>query len=558
MNKSLLTTAAAGIMAGTLTGCWTEQTGKAEMSPKRPNILFIFSDDHATRAISAYSGGEINQTPNIDRIANEGAIFLNSFCANSICGPSRACILTGKHSHKNGVFGNGSYWNGSQMLFPRELKKSGYQTTLYGKWHINGNPGGEFDYWKILIGAGRQGFYYNPRFITSKGEDLTEKGYSTDVITNDAINWLEHKRDKKKPFLLMVQFKAPHVPRMPAPRFINLHEKKKIPAPANLHDDYKNRAPYAKKAGMRVHGSNIFDGRKIIKYVEDFHAGKNPKKIHGSIYFQRMSVPEVKKYVAAYKKENSQYRKLLKAGKFKDAKFKREYMYQRFIKDYVRVVAAIDDNIGRLLKCLEKLGLEKDTIVVYCSDQSYFTGEHGWAEKRFMYEQGLKMPFIIRWPGKIKPGTRVTDMIQNIDYAPTFLDIANIKVPAEMQGKSLKPIMQGQTPKDWRKSIYYHYYEHGGHNVPRHEGVRNGRYKLINYYTDGVWELFDLKNDPNEMKNLYNDPNYKKVIADLKKELLRLRKQYDVADKYFEKPFPKINWWEIPEYNKIMRAKRFK
>ncbi len=525
---------------------------------KRPNILFLFSDDHANRAISAYSGGEINQTPNIDRIANEGAIFLNSFCANSICGPSRASILTGKHSHKNGVFSNGSYWDGSQTLFPRELKKAGYQTTLFGKWHINGNPGDEFDSWKILMGAGRQGFYYNPRFINSRGEDFKQQGYSSDIIANDAIDWLQHKRDKQKPFLLMVQFKAPHVPRMPAPRYLNLYDDKQIVAPDNLHDDYANRAPYAEKAKMRVHGSNIFDGNEIIKYVEDFHAGKNPKPIDGAIYFQRMSVPEVKKYVAAYEAENRQYRELLKAGKFKDAKFKREYMYQRFIKDYVRVVAAIDDNIGRILKCLDKLGLDKDTVVIYSSDQSYFTGEHGWAEKRFMYEEGLKMPFIIRWPGKIKPGTKITEMLQNIDYGPTLLDIAGVKIPQDMQGRSAKSILLGKTPKNWPKSIYYHYYEHGGHNVPRHEGIRNKRYKLINYYTDDVWELFDLKLDPREMKNVYSDPKYRQVVIDLTKELLQLRKQYEVPEKYFKKPFPKINWWEIPKYDKIMRAKGFK
>jgi arylsulfatase A-like enzyme len=525
---------------------------------KRPNILFLFSDDHANRAISAYSGGEINQTPNIDRIANEGAIFLNSFCANSICGPSRASILTGKHSHKNGVFGNGSYWDGAQTLFPRELKKAGYQTTLFGKWHINGNPGDEFDSWKILMGAGRQGFYYNPRFINSQGEDFKQQGYSTDIIADDAIDWLQHKRDKKKPFLLMVQFKAPHVPRMPAPRYLNLHDDKKIAAPDNLHDDYANRAPYAEKADMRVYGSNIFDGNEIIKYVEDFHAGKNPTPIHEAIYFQRMSVAEVKKYVAAYEAENRQYRKLLKSGKFKDAKLKREYMYQRFIKDYIRVVAAIDDNIGRILKCLDKLGLEKDTIVVYSSDQSYFTGEHGWAEKRFMYEEGIKMPFVIRWPGKIKPGTKITEILQNIDYGPTFLDVAEVKIPQDMQGRSAKPLLLGKTPKDWVKSIYYHYYEHGGHNVPRHEGIRNERYKLINYYTDDVWELFDLQRDPREMKNVYNAPEYRQVVTDLTQELLRLRKQYDVPEKYFNQPFPKINWWEIPKYDKIMRAKGFK
>jgi arylsulfatase A-like enzyme len=531
-NKLLLSGLAAGMAAGgisTMAAGPAPNTMEAEPAKisQRPNILFIFSDDHANRAISAYGGG-INKTPNIDRIGNEGAVFINSFCANSICGPSRACIVTGKHSNMNGVTGNGSSWNGSQFLFPRELKKSGYETALIGKWHINGDPGKEFNYWKILIGKGRQGSYFNPTFRDSKKGDTKSIGYSTDLITADALKWLKHC-DKKKPFMLMVQFKAPHVHRIPAPRFMNKYDGKTIPEPSTLFDNYKNRLPYAEKAWMQV----CKQKGKILNIVPQ--EGKYNLKDKNYSFLAEMTPEQRKAYHKAYDPDNKKYFAMIKAGKLK-GRAHDKYVYQRFIKDYLGCVAGVDDNVGKLLKYLDKTGLDKNTIVIYSSDQSYFTGEHGWAEKRFMYEQALKMPFLIRWPGVVKPGRKEKALIQNIDYAPTFLEAAGVKIPAEVQGKSLVPILKGDK-KNWRKSIYYHYYDHGRHNVPRHHGVRTDRYKLINFYTNGDWEFYDLKTDPEEMKSQYTNPAYAGIIKELKVELERLRKYYKVPDSVFKPPY---------------------
>lgn len=501
---------------------------KVSAKTKKPNILFIFSDDHAVRTIGAYGSG-LHKTPNIDRIAAEGAVFQNSFCCNSICQPSRAAILTGKHSHLNGVTDNGKPWDGTQKIFPRELKKAGYQTMLRGKWHMHPVPeNGEFDSWEVLSGAGGQGHYYNPEFENEDGK-VQRKGYETDVITDETIKWLE-QRDPNRPFLAMCQFKAPHVPRMPHLRYLDRYKDVEFPEPETLFDDYEGR-PYAEKAWMMLgnqpeHILNIFDPDDPMKGMKRSSRG----------YFERMDEADREAYFAAYAEENREYFKRkdqLKPGSVEGTK----YRYQRFIKDYLRIVDGIDDNVGRLLQWLEDNQLADNTIVVYSSDQSYFTGEHGFAEKRWMYEEALRMPFVIRWPGVVKPGSKPEAMIQNIDYAPTFLGAAGLASSRGIQGRSLVPVLQGNTPKDWRKSIYYHYYAHGKHNVPRHDGVRTDRFKLIHMYTDDHWELFDLKNDPNEVKNVYNDPEYKAVREKMERELKRQRKVYDVPEEAFEKPY---------------------
>ncbi|VGO13073.1 Arylsulfatase [Pontiella desulfatans] len=501
---------------------------------KKPNILFIFSDDHAQRTIGAYGSG-LHNTPNIDRIAEEGAVFKNSFCCNSICQPSRAAILTGKHSHLNGMMDNGNAWDGTQKVFTRELKKAGYQTALRGKWHMVPAPSkGEFDSWEILDGFGHQGCYYKPIFLGEDGE-FEKDGYSTDVITDRAIEWMERDRDPNKPFLMMCQYKAPHVPRMPHVRYLDRYKDVEFPEPETLLDDYEGR-PHLAKHWMPVGGMdsalNIFDPDDPMGSLN-----KAQKK-----YFQRMTKEESEAYFAAYEDENRDYYQRVKKGELsKNGRKKtvadKKYRYQRFIKDYLRIVEGVDDNVGRLLQWLDDNGLAENTIVVYSSDQDYFTGEHYMAEKRWMYEQGLRMPFVIRWPGVIKPGSQPEAMIQNIDYAPTFLEAAGLVPPREMQGRSLLPVLAGKTPKDWRKSVYYHYYAHGKHNVPRHDGVRTGRFKLMHFYTDDVFELYDLKEDPNEVKNLINDPEYKSVRMKLEKELNRLRKHYDVPEKAFETPY---------------------
>ncbi len=500
-------------------------------SLRRPNILFIFSDDHSHNSISAYES-KINKTPNIDQIANEGAVFTNSFCTNSICQPSRATILTGKHSHLNGVTYNGSRWNSQQLVFPRLMQKEGYKTALIGKWHMKPDPSTEFGYWKVLSGSGGQGRYYNPQFNSAKGLE-TITGYSTDVITDQAIDWLDNNRTEQEPFMLMVQFKSPHVPRRPAVRHLELFKDVEIPEPETLFDDYKTRHPYAEKAWMQISGLN--------EEVTNIFPPKNsdiPLNNKQKEFLSRLSKEDREKFHQAYDSENQKYYEMKKNGALDDKKVRTKYFYQRFIKDYLRCVTAIDENVGRLLDYLDQNNLSDNTVVVYSSDQSYYIGEHGWAEKRWMYEESLSMPFVIRWPKKIQSGQRIHKLIQNMDYAPTFLEMANIKVPQEIQGSSLLPLLSGD-PKNvkWRKAIYYHYYHHGAHNVPRHDGVRTQRFKLIHFYTDNVYELYNLKEDPYELNNIYEAPDSQKTKQRMLELLNQLREEYKVPESVFKPPY---------------------
>lgn len=503
-----------------LVACSKANDGQNNKAP-RPNVIFIMADDHANRAISAYKS-RLNSTPNIDRIANEGAIFLNSFCANSICGPSRASILTGKHSHKNGIVGNASPWDADQQVFSRIMQDSGYQTALIGKWHLNSLPGGAFNYWNVLTGAGKQGFYYNPSFINKDSVEQTVEGYSTDIITDQSLDWLNTHSQQEKPFMLFVQFKAPHVPRMPAFRFLGKYKNDSIAEPATLFDDYETRAPYAEAANMKV-------GLNLPPVMEEHDKASN-------IYYDRMTEEQFKKWHSYKDPIIRKYQALLADGS--PERTVKKFVYQQFIKDYLRVVDGVDENVGRVLEWLDEHNdIKENTIVIYCGDQSYFTGEHGWAEKRFMYEEGMKMPFLIRWPGQIKPGSRIGSMIQNIDYGPTLLEATGIAIPDDMQGRSFLPILKGETPENWRKAVYYHYYDHGRHNVPRHEGVRNDQYKLIHFYTDDVWEFYDLEQDPHEINNVYGKSDYGSIINQMKEDMLRLRKQYEVPEDHFEAPY---------------------
>lgn len=497
----------------------------------KPNILFIFSDDHSTNTISAY-GSKINKTPHIDRIANEGAVFLNSFCTNSICQPSRATILTGKHSHLNGVTYNGARWNKEQTIFPPLLQKAGYQTVLIGKWHMHPDPSDEFGYWKVLTGSGGQGRYYNPIFNSAQGTE-TITGYSTDVITDQAIDWMDHQRDPDKPFMLMVQFKSPHVPRRPAVRHLELFKDADIPEPETLHDDYKTRQPYAGDAWMHISGLN----EEVLNIFPPKDSDIPPDDKQKE-FLSRLSPEDREKYHQAYDAENAEYYRMKQSGELNDRKTATKYYYQRFIKNYLRCVAAVDENVGRLLEYLDRNKLAENTVVVYSSDQSYFIGEHGWAEKRWMYEEALEMPFVIRWPEKIKPGQNIYELIQNMDYAPTFLEMAGLSIPEDMQGSSLLPLMtkkRNKTP--WRDVIYYHYYQHGAHNVPRHDGVRTQRYKLIHFYTDDSYEMYDLKEDPHEINNFYDTLRGKEVQQDMLKRLHQLRKEYKVPESVFKPPY---------------------
>ncbi|WP_432800023.1 sulfatase family protein [Poriferisphaera sp. WC338] len=490
--------------------------------PDKPNIVFIFSDDHALRTIGAYNDS-LHSTPNIDRLADQGMTFDQSFCTNSICCPSRASILTGKHSHKNGVIGNGARWNSNQFVFSRELKKAGYKTGLIGKWHLKGMPDDAFDYWNILSGAGGQGHYYNPDFINHKGESSRIEGYSTDVITDQALEWMKKSKSEGKPFMMMCQFKAPHIHRVPPPRHMNKYDGQTIPEPVNMFDNYKNRSPYAGKSWMEFKGMQ----EPILNIVP--LAGQYNTSEHKFQFLGRMTNEQRSLYHRAYDPKNNEYRKNKRAGLYNDPITLEKYKYQRFIKDYLGCVSAIDDNVGRIMNWLEETGLAENTIVIYSSDQGFYTGEHGWNDKRWMYEESLKMPFIIRWPGVTQPNTRSQAMIQNIDYAPTFIEAAGGYIPDEIQGRSLTNILKGDVPADWRDAIYYHYYDDGAYNLPRFEGVRTAKHKLIHYYyPDEAWEMFDLEQDPNEMKSVYNDDKYSDVQALLHKKLAELRNEYDL------------------------------
>ena len=486
------------------------------VSASPPNILFIFTDDHAQQAIGAY-GSTINKTPNMDRLAEEGVIFRNNFCGNSICGPSRATVLTGKHSHANGHRTNKVEFDGSQMTFPKLLRGAGYETAIIGKWHLRSAPTG-FDHWEVLRG---QGAYYNPDFYTATGENHYE-GYATDITTDLSLKWLKEQRDPAKPFLLMCQHKAPHRTWAPGPDHLTLYDGETIPEPPTLFDDHENRAPVLRDNEMMI-------ARHMMLNYDLKVPGTGRKDALGRDFDQnevkRMTPAQKTRWDAAYGPKNKAF---LADDPQGDALVR--WKYQRYIKDYLRCVASVDDNIGRLLDYLDESGLAENTIVVYSSDQGFYLGEHGMYDKRWMYEESLRMPLIARWPGVAAPGTEIRALTQNIDFAPTFLEAAGIAPPGEMQGRSLVPLIKGAPPAAWRDAIYYHYYESGEHNVARHEGARTDRYKLIHYYDAGQWELFDLEADPQELRSVYDDPDYAGVRGEMEAVLARLKREYAVPE----------------------------
>jgi arylsulfatase A-like enzyme len=438
-----------------------------------PNILYIMADDHASHAISAY-GSAINQTPHIDSLAHDGMRFTNCFCDNSLCAPSRASIMTGTVSCRNGVLILTNKLDASKLTFPTVIHKAGYQTAIVGKWHLTRTPS-EFDHWEILQG---QGTYVDPLFLTPQGKS-PQKGYSTDIITDKCIKWMD-ERDRSRPFILMCHFNAPHRPWISDEKHAGMYEDLKIPEPPTLDDDYATRSDAARQQRMMIERDLTHTDLKIDP----------PKDLSGE---------ELKRW-----------------------------KYQRFIKEYLRCVASVDDNVGRLLDYLKEHGLADNTIVVYTSDQGFFLGDHGWFDKRFMYEESLRMPLIVRYPGHIAAGSVCDQLVQNIDFGPTFLDIAGLTTPAEMQGVSFWPLLEGKKVDGWRTAVYYHYYEEGTeHHVAAHYGVRTDRYKLMRFYSQvKAWELYDLQKDPRELHNVYEDAAYADVRAGLEKELKRLREKY--------------------------------
>lgn len=496
---------------------------QAEEVKKQPNILFIFSDDHALKSISAYGGplAKIAPTPHIDSLADEGAIFENSFCSNSICGPSRAAILTGKHSHINGYMKNhgGGKFNGAQWTFPKAMQKAGYQTAVIGKWHLISKPTG-FDYWEVLPG---QGSYYNPNFLQMKGGSKRYQGYATDVTTDLAINWLD-QRDKTKPFVLMCQHKAPHRTFAPALRHLKSFDNVKLPVPETLYDDYSNRSVSLKNQQMELDRHFWWSYDAKIRKEEIGDVKLPPARLGGPVEYNRMTPEQKKVWDAHFGPKNKAFLADVKAGKLSHKDIV-HWKYERYLRNYLGTVKAVDESVGKLKDYLKENGLEENTIVIYSSDQGFFLGEHGWFDKRWMFEESFKMPFLIKWPGVVKPGSRPQALIQNIDYAPTFLDAAGIEVPKEVQGKSLMPILKDSS-KTIRDSVYYSYYETTVHRVPQHFGIRNNRYKLFYLPDYDEWQMFDLENDPQELVSVYNNPDYKEVRKSLKADYEALRKAY--------------------------------
>lgn len=485
---------------------------------KQPNILFIMSDDHAAHAIGAY-GSVINETPHIDRLAIEGMVLENCFCCNSICAPSRATILTGKHSHLNGVRTLNDRFDGRQDTFPKLLQGAGYQTAIVGKWHLGeggvSSPTG-FDYWNVLPG---QGDYHNPKML-KMGSEVQYEGYVTDVVTDLSLEWLS-KRDVERPFMLMCHHKAPHRSWEPAERHKRLYEDVQIPQPPTFNDTYENRSNAAKEAEMRILGDMSYLDLKLVP----------PNCSMWTI----IPIPEDLNGFTLTPQETGE------PVSFRDHEELKDWIYQRYIKDYLRCVAGIDENVGRLLDYLDQEGIADDTIVVYTSDQGFFLGDHGWYDKRFMYEESLRMPFLVRYPREIEPGSRSQQIAINPDFAPTFLDYAGVACPRDIQGVSLRPILKGETPKEWRSKMYYRYWMHlADHYVSAHYGMRTERYKLIHYYGDGLgtagslpekkpseWELFDLAKDPYELQNVFDDPTYTEIVEQLKQELYQLKAEVE-------------------------------
>ena len=481
-----------------------------------PNIVFVFSDDHATQAISAYGGhlAKVAPTPNLDRIAKKGMRFNRCMVTNSICGPSRATILTGKYSHLNGFYKNeATKFDGSQQTFPKLMQKAGYQTAIIGKWHLASKPTG-FDHWEVLPG---QGSYYNPDFITSNGRHR-ETGYVSEIITDKAKKWLSSQRDKRKPFILMVQHKAPHRAWDPAPKYLTLFDDIKIPEPSTLFDDYGNRGTAAKNQDMTI--------SKTMTLGRDLKVKEHDDTGNLGWAFKRMNPEQRAKWDAAYQPKNNAFMKANLKGKELIS-----WKYQRYIKDYLRCIRSVDDSVGELRECLLANNLNENTVFIYSSDQGFYLGEHGWFDKRFMYDESYRTPLLVDWPGVTQTGRVNNDLVSNLDFAQTFLDMAGAPLPKDMQGASLVPLLKGKKPQNWRKYHYYHYYEYPGwHMVHRHEGVYDGRYKLMNFYDLDEWELYDMQSDPLEMKNHFGRPAYAEITKRLSKELTNLRKQFQVPE----------------------------
>jgi len=517
-GKDLLMSMRSLVVLGILLSTAIQPIGDCRAAEsQRPNILLIFSDDLSCQAISAYGEKrKLLETPNMDRIARDGIRFDRCLVTNSICGPSRATVLTGKYSHLNGLYNNTNCrFDGSQQTIPKLLQTAGYSTAVIGKWHLMSDPTG-FDHWHILPG---QGVYYNPPMIRD-GQPVKHSGYTTDIITDLSIEWLKN-RDKSKPFLLMSQHKAPHREWTPALRHLGWDKDRRYPEPETLFDDFAGRS----------------------KAVSNHDMGLDRTFTDLDSKFQHppgMTEQQLMEWNAYYEPRNEAFRNAKLSGRDLI-----RWRYNRYMHDYLACVKAVDENVGRMLEFLEREGLAENTVVVCSSDQGFFLGEHGWFDKRWIFEESLRSPLMVRWPGVTKPGSVNRDIVSLLDFAETFLDIAGAKIPADMQGRSLVPLCKGESPGDWRRSLYYHYYEFPvPHRVRPHYGVITDRFKLVHYYKPDVndWELLDRREDPLEVKNFYRDPAYEQVVKDLHAELKRLRAEVKETDEpprtaYGNQPF---------------------
>jgi len=497
-----------------------------------PNIIFIMSDDHAYQAISAYSD-HLMQTPNIDRIASEGMLFSNACVTNSICAPSRATILTGKHCHLHGKIDNRFPFDTTQVTFPQLFQKAGYQTAMFGKLHFGNNPKG-IDEFKILPG---QGQYYNPDFITNEGR-INLEGYTTDVITRETMDWMKNRRDPEKPFLLFFLHKAPHREWLPAPRHFREYTKKTFPEPATLFDDYEGRGSAAKEAEMNIliHQNWAGDSKLYPEVMDELgiEPASNWDKRAMQNALDRFTEEQRAAWDEVYGPINEEFKKIYPGMTEKELM---SWRYQRYMQDYLGSIAAVDDGVGTLLDYLEEQGLDENTIVVYTSDQGFYLGEHGWFDKRFIYDESFKTPLLVRWPGVVEPGSTNDQMVQNMDFAQTFLEAAGIEAPGDMQGESIVPLLKGEDEKWDRDAVYYHYYEYPSvHMVKRHYGVVTREYKLAHFYYDvDEWELYDRLKDPMELQNEYDNPEYAEVVKDLHAKLADLRVKYKDSEELDQK-----------------------
>ena len=486
---------------------------------ERPNIIYIMSDDHAYQAISAYGYG-LNLTPNIDRLADEGAIFTRSCVTNSICAPSRAVLLTGKHSFINGKVDNVQPFNWDQDNFPKLLQANGYQTAMIGKIHLDGLPQG-FDFSMVLPG---QGAYYNPDFLVN-GERKRFEGYCTEIITETALDWLENKRDKEKPFCMLYHQKAPHRNWKPAPKYLALYDDKTFDPPANYFDDYEGRGTAAHAQEMKIDGH--------ARWGHDFKMIVDPNGDSTGFHreLNRFNDKQREDWLNAYTPKND----AMKAANLKGEELAK-WKFNRYIKDYLRTIKSVDDGVGEVLDYLEENGLAENTVVVYTSDQGFYLGEHGWFDKRFMYKESFRTPLLVRYPKEVEAKTKIEKLIQNLDFAPTLLDYAGIEIPADMQGESFRQLVGGETD-EFRDAVYYTYYEYPSvHMVKRHYGVANERYKLMHFYYDvDEWEMYDLEKDPDEMKSVYGIPEYAEVQKEMHMKLDELREYYGDSDENDQK-----------------------